>query len=91
MGRFCGRQWCYFFYPDGARPVHAKEVVFVFATANEPLTTPAGVLYAVAYVRDDLHARVLVDAGTVVALEWTPPPGTTEVTVPTAPHRADLR
>ncbi len=88
MGRFCGRQWCYFFSPDGARPVHSRDVVFVFATANEPSTTPAGVLAAVAYVRDDLHARVLVDADTVVALEWTPPPGTTEVTVPTTPQPA---
>jgi Predicted membrane protein (DUF2079) len=84
MGRFCGRQWCYFFYPDGARPVHSRHVVFVFATANEPLTTPVGVLTAVAYVQNHLHARVLVDADNVVAFEWTPPPGTTEVTIPTA-------
>ena len=88
MGRFCGRRWCYFFYPDGARPVYTHDVVFVFATADEPLTTPAGVLYAVAYVQDHLHARVLVDSANVAAFLWTPPPGTASVTVPTAPPPA---
>ncbi len=83
MGRFCGRQWCYFFYPDGARPVHSRDMVFVFATPNETATTPAGSAIAIAYVRDTLHARTLVDAGGVSAFEWTPPPGTTEVTLPT--------
>jgi hypothetical protein len=84
-GRFCARQWCYFFYPDGARPVHARDVVFVFTTADEALTTPDGAAVAIAYVRDTLHARVLVDAAGVAAFDWTPPPGTTEVTVPTRP------
>ncbi len=85
MGRFCGRQWCFFFYPDGARPVHSRDVVFVFATPIESLTTQAGSAYAIAYVRDTLHARVLVDADGVAAFDWTPPPGTSYVTVPTSP------
>ena len=85
MGRFCSRQWCFFFYPDGPRPVHSRDVVFVFDTSNESLTTPAGSAYAIAYVRDTLHARVLVDADGVAAFDWTPPAGTTSVTVPTSP------
>jgi hypothetical protein len=85
MGRFCSRPWCYFYYPGGARPVHSRDVVFVFATPDESLTTPAGSATAIAYVRDTLHARVLVDAGGVAAFAWTPPPGTSQVTVPGAP------
>jgi len=85
MGRFCGRLWCYFFYPGGPRPVHSRDVVFVFATPNETLTTPAGSARAIAYVRDILHARVLVDSDGVAAFDWTPPAGTTTVTVPTSP------
>ena len=83
MGRFCARQWCYFFSPDVARQVHTREVVFVFDTPAETRTTSTGSLNAIAYVRDRLHARVLADAAGVAAFAWTPPPGTIQVTIPT--------
>lgn len=83
MGRFSGREFCYFFYPNGARPVDARNVVFVFDSDNEVLTSPVGIQHAVEYVHDDLHARVLVDADGIVALDWRPPPGIHNVTVPT--------
>jgi hypothetical protein len=82
MGRFCGRQWCYIFVPGGATPVHSSHVAFVFNTPNEALTTPAGSEAAIAYVRTVLHARVLTEGAGVVAFDWTPPRGVTEVTIP---------
>jgi hypothetical protein len=82
MGRFCGRPACYFYFPNGPRPVVSGAVVFVFATDNEATTTPAGSAMAIAYVRDRLHARTIVDADSVAAFIWHPPPGTSEVTVP---------
>ena len=88
MGRFCARTYCYWFYPDGTLPVHSHQVVFVFDPANEsaiPPSSPTADLGASAFVRDDLHARVLVDADGITAFEWLPPPGTTHVTVSTAP------
>ena len=85
MGRFCSREYCYFFYPNGPRPVAAHDVVFVFAADNETLTTPAGSAYAISYVRDRLHARVLVDAQGIAAFDWHPAPGVRQVTLPTGP------
>jgi hypothetical protein len=82
MGRFCSRQSCWFNYPNGARPVQRHDVVFVFSAPDDATTTPAGTAMAVAYVRDQLHARTLVDGDGVTAFLWHPPPGTTEVTVP---------
>jgi hypothetical protein len=85
MGRFCNREYCYFFYPNGPRPVSAREVVFVFSTGNETLTTTAGLASAISYVRDQLHARVLVDGRGIVAFDWRPPPGVRQVILPTGP------
>jgi len=82
MGAFCDRPACYFYFPNGPRPVQSHTVVFVFATGNEATTTPAGSAMAIAYVRDRLHARTVVDADGVAAFIWHPPPGTTQVTVP---------
>lgn len=88
MGRFCGRTYCYWYYPDGTLPVHSHEVVFVFDPANEstiPPSSAAADVGASAFVRDDLHARVLVDVDGITAYEWLPPAGTTHVTVSTTP------
>jgi hypothetical protein len=82
MGRFCGRQYCYYFASGLGRPVHSNTVVFVFA-AGKTLSTPGGIGRAIAYVEDDLHAQVLVDSDGVTACLWRPPPHTTQVTVPT--------
>ena len=76
MGRFCGRPACYFYFPNGPRPVVSRTVVFVFATDNEATTTPAGSAMAINYVRGRLHARTIVDADSVAAFVWHPPPGT---------------
>jgi Predicted membrane protein (DUF2079) len=83
MGRFCARQYCYFFYPDLARPVENRTVVFVLAPQFEPVTSPVRSQRAITYIRDVLHAQVLVDADGIAALEWHAPRGTTEVTIPT--------
>lgn len=83
MGRFCGREYCYYFAPGVGRPVHTGTVMFVFATGSETLSTPGAIGRAIAYVEDDLHAQVLVDADGVTACLWHPPPHTAEVTVPT--------
>lgn len=82
MGRFCARPYCYFNYPGGTRPVRSRNVVFVFYSAGDAITTPAGTAAGISYVRDRLHARTLVDTNGVVAFEWHPPVGVTEVTVP---------
>lgn len=87
MGRFCARKYCYFSYPGFPREVHGRDVVFVLVTGNESPTTQSDSLAAVTYVRDRLHARVLVDADGVAAFDWAPPPGVNQVTVP-AGHRS---
>jgi hypothetical protein len=83
MGRFCGREYCYYFAPDLSRPVQSRTVVFVFATGSLTLTTPTRLQRAITYVRDDLHAQVLGDSDGVIAFLWHPPPGTTQVTLST--------
>ena len=49
----------------------------------EPVTSPVRSQRAITYIRDVLHAQVLVDADGIAALEWHAPRGTTEVTIPT--------
>ena len=88
MGRFCSRPYCYWFYPNGSFPVQSREVVFLFYPASEdkfPGADAAGDVRAIAFVRDHLHARTLVDADGVTALAWHPPAGTTQVDVGTRP------
>jgi hypothetical protein len=88
MGRFCSRQYCYWFYPNGTLPVHSHEMVFVFDPAAEttiPQAVPADDVAAIAFVRDHLHARILVDADGITAFEWQPPAGTTHVTIAASP------
>ncbi len=83
MGRFCGRESCQIFYPDVARPVTNRTVVFVLAPHYEPTTSAIRSDRAITYIHDVLHARTLVDADGIAALEWHAPPATTEVTIPT--------
>jgi hypothetical protein len=88
MGRFCSRPHCYLFYPNGSFPVQSREVVFVFDPAAEdqiPVADAADDIRAIAFVRDRLHARTLVDADGITALAWRPPAGTTRVHVATPP------
>ncbi len=88
MGRFCSRQYCYWFYPNGTLPVHSRDVVFVFDPAAEteiPQAVAADDIGAIAFLRARLHARTIVDADGVTALAWTPPVGTATVTIETTP------
>ena len=90
MGRFCSRPHCYWFHPNGSFPVRSREVVFVFDPAAEnqiPVADAADDIGAIAFVRDRLHARTLVDADGITALVWRPPVGTTRVHVATPPSR----
>ena len=89
LGRFCSRPHCYWFYPDGTVPVQDRNVVFVFDPAAEnqaPVANAADDIGAIAFVREHLHARTLVDADGVTALLWRPPPGTTRVEVAMRPR-----
>ena len=73
IGRFCSRPSCYWFDPNGSVPVQSREVVFVFYPAAEdllPEAGPADDVGAIAYVRERLHARTLVDADGITALVW---------------------
>jgi hypothetical protein len=81
MGRFCGRESCYYFDWFHAEPVKSASVVWVFAPNYEG--APPGLVHiAIDHIRHDLHARVVADADGVTVLEWRPPPGTKHVTVP---------
>jgi uncharacterized membrane protein len=86
MGRFCSRPYCYWFYPNGSFPVQNREVVFVFDPAAEnqiPEAKAADDIGAIAFVRDRLHAHILVNANGITALVWRPPAGTTSINVAT--------
>ncbi len=85
MGRFAARPSVYWFSPNGDYPVRSHSVVFVFDPANEntiPNTNAADDMAAIAYVRDHLHARTLVDVEGIWALLWHPPAGTSSITIP---------
>lgn len=89
-GRFAGRPSIYFYSPNGPIPVKAAPVIFVFDPAYEdtiPNVTPADDEAAIAFVRDQLHARVLVNAAGITALSWHPPSRINHVVIPGAPPR----
>ena len=81
MGRFCGRQSCYYFNWHHTEPIRSANVVFVFAPGSGG-SPPSVVNTMISHVRHDLHARVLTDADGVTVLEWRPPPGTNQIAVP---------
>ncbi len=83
MGRFSERSWDEPLYKGvEAEPVFTSTVVFVLTDAGLENDPPAVVAAVELYVRDDLKARVLVDADGVEIFEWHPPPGTTQVSIP---------
>jgi hypothetical protein len=83
MGRFSDRQWDYPLYAGvEADPVKAQTVVFVLTDAGLEDDPPATVAAIADYVRSTLHAKVLVDLNGVTVLEWHPPRGTTQVSIP---------
>lgn len=88
-GRFAGRPSIYFYAPNGSIPVKARQVIFVFDPAYEttiPQVTPEDDDVAIAFVRDQLHARVRLDAAGITVLSWRPLPGTNHVVIPGATH-----
>jgi hypothetical protein len=88
MGRFSGRKSVFFFTPNRTVPVESHTVVFVFDPINEntiPHVAPIDDTAASNYVRDVLHAQVLVDSSGITAFRWTPPPGTAQLTFPPTP------
>jgi hypothetical protein len=90
MGRFSGRQPVYFYDPGRRYPIAARPVTFVFDAPNEntvPFAKAADDQAADSYVRNVLHARVLVDAAGVTAYLWSPPPGERSIVLPGAQSR----
>jgi len=85
MGRFSERTAFYGFIEDDQTiAVHRGPVVFIFSpyeSFQKKLTAP-GIVAASAYVETTLGARPLGSGGGVRAFAWSPPPGTTEVTLP---------
>ena len=87
MGRLSARPYIYWYPPNSEVPVKTRQVIFVFDPAYEvtiPGATPSDDLAAIAYARDQLHARTLLDADGITVLAWKPPPGTTRVLIPGA-------
>ena len=62
-------------------PVKSADVVFVIAPNYQGASAEL-VQRSIAYIRDNLNARPLAHADGVTVLEWRPPPGTKQVTVP---------
>jgi len=88
IGRFSARPSVHWFDPKAAIPVSTHPVVFVFDPANEniiPYADPADDVFGVAFARDRLGARVLLNQSGVTVLQWQPRPGTKFVVFPAAP------
>jgi hypothetical protein len=85
IGRFGERDSVYgFLTPGETVPVTRREVVFLF-TPDEILdgALPSAAAVAAAdFVEHRLHARVLGSSAGVDAFAWSPPRGTTQVTLP---------
>ncbi len=97
IGRFAARRWVYPFLGlrtigsspalrmDLKEPVSARQVVFVVDEKASPgigSAPPNVVAFAVRYLRDDLHARLVVDRDGIVVLSWRPPRGVRSITFP---------
>jgi hypothetical protein len=85
VGRFAQRDSAYaFIRPGQTFPVDRKTVVFVLGpqAAFDTPVTQASLNRASGYVRNRLHAPVLGTGGDVRAYTWSPPPGTTHITLP---------
>ena len=84
MGRFCSRQYCYWYHPNAVIPVKANHVLFVFDPAVDisfPNAASADAI-DIEYVRTQLHARQLLNADGISAYAWQPPAGTASIVFP---------
>jgi hypothetical protein len=91
IGRFAARPAIHWFGPNASIGITERPVVFVFDPANENTirnVRPSDDIRGIAYARDTLHARTLVDENGVVAFLWKPPPGTKGVVFPAAAQRS---
>jgi Predicted membrane protein (DUF2079) len=86
MGRFSARNSVYFLEPGRTFPIRDRPVVFVIVPTHDAYPISAD-RADIALLKNDLHARVLVDDSGVWAFEWQPPRGTTRLTLPAAPTR----
>ncbi|HEY7947875.1 MAG TPA: DUF2079 domain-containing protein [Acidimicrobiales bacterium] len=85
MGRFAQRSSIYGFLKDDETvPVNRRQVVFVFSPYQsfQKILTRHGITAATGFVEHRLHGRVLGAGSGVVAVAWSPPPGTRQVTLP---------
>jgi len=85
MGRFAERDSVYGFVEDHQTvPVDRKVVVFVFSPYEsfQKQLSRAGITAATGYVAHRLGARLLGARSGVSAFAWSPPVGTTRVTLP---------
>lgn len=84
MGRFCSRQYCYWYHPRAELPVKADHVLFVFDPAVDTSFPHAASAdsASISYIRTRLHARQLVDVDGISAFVWQPKSGTTSIVFP---------
>ncbi|HXQ43608.1 MAG TPA: DUF2079 domain-containing protein [Acidimicrobiales bacterium] len=85
MGRFAQRSSVYGFIEDHQTvPVDRKTLVFVFSPYEsfQKKLTGTGITGATRFVARRLDARLLGAGAGVHAFAWSPPPGTTSVTLP---------
>jgi hypothetical protein len=85
MGRFAQRSSVHGFVKDDERvPVNRPEVVFVFGPYEsfQKILSRHGIAAATGFVEHRLHGRVLGAGSGVVAVAWSPPPGTRQITLP---------
>jgi uncharacterized membrane protein len=83
VGRFSQRRFVYSLaFAPQTFPVESDRVVFVITPrqGNEAML-PVFSLNDLAYIRGAIRTRTLLDRDGVVALEWTPPPGTKSLTL----------
>jgi hypothetical protein len=88
IGRFCSRQYCYWYHPNAQIPVMANHVLFVFDPAVDSSIPDATSTDAtiISYVRTQLHARQLIDQDGISAFAWQPKPGIPSIDFPRATH-----
>ncbi len=85
MGRFAEHTSVYGLYEDHQRlPVDRRQVVFIFGPYEsfQRKLTRTGIAAATADVENRLRARLIGSGAGVRALVWSPPPGTTHLTLP---------
>ncbi len=85
MGLYSSRQFIYVLLPGEVIPVRGPEVVFVLYPPHDVgEMTPVQSAAIGTFIRDHLHASVLAEGNGVQVLRWRPPPGVSQLTLPSA-------